>query len=391
MNPRSGALKAVLPILVLAVGAIGAFAMYMSRSEPETTIPEVPVPLVRVQEIELRELQLSVESQGTVSPRTESVLVPEIAGRVIWVAPSFASGGFFEADEPLLRIDPHDYRQAVVRARAEVARAELRLAQEKAEAEVARREWKELGVGEATPLTLHEPQLAEAEATLEASRAALRQAERNLDRTEIRAPYAGRVRTKQVDVGQHVTPGTPLAMVYAVDFAEIRLPLPDGEMAFLDLPLDYRGETGRRSGPEVILRAEFAGRTHEWEGRIVRTEGEIDPRSRMVHAVARVGNPYARGDDPDRPPLAAGMFVDAEILGRVVDGVAVVPRASLRQDGRVLVVDEGDRLRLREVEVLRRTPETVIVSAGLAAGERLCITPLAAVTDGMRVRTSESS
>jgi RND family efflux transporter MFP subunit len=277
----------------------------------------------------------------------------------------------------------------VIQAKGAVAQAELRLAAEMAEADVARAEWKELGKGEPTPLTLREPQVAEAEASLSAARAALEYAERNLQRTEIKAPYTGRVRQKQVDLGQSVSPGIALARIYSVDYAEIRLPLPDDDLAFVELPLDYRGERSSSKRPEVTLRADFAGKSYSWSGTIVRTEGEIDPRSRMVHAVARVSDPYGRGEDPDRPPLAAGMYVEAEIAGRAVKGVAAIPRSAVRAGDVVLVVDGDDRLRFRPVEILRSTAQETIVSSGLADGERLCLSSLAAVTDGMRVRISE--
>jgi len=382
-------LKIVLPLAVIAVAGAVAAWMILSRSEPEARVPEVPVPLVRAIEVELRDLTLTVKSQGTVSPRTESVLLPEVAGRVIEVSPSFVSGGFFEEGELLLRIDPHDYRQALVQARAAVAQAELRLASERAEADVARREWEELGQGgDPPPLTVREPQLAEAEAALAAARAAVVNAERNLERTEIRAPYDGRVRQKQADLGQYVSPGSPLGTIYAVDYAEIRLPLPDEDLAFLDLPLVYRGEAATSRGPEVELSATFAGKTHHWRGRIVRTEGEIDPRSRMVHAVARVKDPYGRGNDPDRPPLAVGLYVEAAIRGRRVENVALLPRSALREDGRLLVLTDDDRLAFREIEILRRTREEIVVSSGLADGERVCLTNLTAVTDGMKVRVT---
>ncbi|MGD8397174.1 MAG: efflux transporter periplasmic adaptor subunit, partial [Candidatus Eiseniibacteriota bacterium] len=162
----------------------------------------------------------------------------------------------------------------------------------------------------------------------------------------------------------------------------------DRELAYIDLPLDYRDGADAARGPEVRLSAEFAGRRHEWQGRIVRTEGEIDPQSRMVNAVARVKDPYGRGERPDRPPLAAGMFVEAEILGHTARGVAVIPRSALREGDRVLLVDDQDRLRFRHVDVLRATRESVIVRDGLADGDRVCLSPLVAVTDGMRVRTT---
>jgi len=388
---RPNLLRIVLPVVVLALGALGAVAMYRAKPEPEKLETTKLAPLIRVQDVELTTLRLTVESQGTVAPRTESVLVPEVDGRVVWVSPSFASGGFFELDEPLLRIDPDDFRQAVIQARAAVALAELRGVQERAEADVARTEWSELGEGAPADLTLRKPQLAEAEAALAGAISVLDRAERNLDRTEIRGPYAGRVRHKNVDVGQYVTPGTPLATVYAVDFAEIRLPLPDRDLAFVDLPLGYRGDREDPNGPEVVLRASFAGRLHEWRGHIVRSEGEIDPRTRMVHVVARVSDPYGRGEDPDRPPLAAGMFVDAEISGRLVENVAVVPRSALRGEDTLLIVDGDNRLRFRTVRVLRRSAQEIVVDAGLRNGDRICLTPLAVVSEGMPVRFEDPS
>jgi RND family efflux transporter MFP subunit len=391
MNALRTLVKILLPVLVVSVALVGACTLITTREKPQTRAPEEVLPLVRVLPVELRELRLSVASQGTVGPRTVSALVPEVSGRVLEVGRSFAAGGFFESGEVLLRIDPHDYRQALVQARSQVAQAELRLARERAEADVARREWNEIGQGEPTALTLHEPQVADAAAALEGARAALVKAERDLERTEIRAPYAGRIREKQVDVGQFVVRGAPLATIYAVDYAEVRLPLPDSELAFVDLPLVYRDDRGEQTYPVVILRADFAGRIHEWRGRVVRTEGEIDPASRMVHVVAQVKDPYARGSDPDRPPLAAGLFVTAEILGHRVDEVAVLPRAAIREDDQVLVVDAEDRLRFRTVSILRSTGGEVIVQSGLSDGERICLSPLSAVTDGMRVRPIEAA
>lgn len=396
MNYLVSALKIVLPVGVLAAAGLGAYAIVLSKPEVPIAPRPIELPGVRVHTVELTDVPLTVVSQGTVRPRTESQIVPEIAGQVIWVSPSFASGGFFEEGEPLLRIDPYDYEQAVIAGRSQLAQARLRLAQEQAEAEVARKEWKELGQGDATALTLREPQLADAQAAVAAAEAGLDRAMRDLDRAEIRAPYAGRVREKNVDVGQFVTVGSPVATIYAVDSAEVRLPLPDSELAYVDLPLAYRGRADQ-PGPRVRLRANFAGSRHSWQGRIVRTEAEIDPVSRMVHAVAQVDDPYAPGSDPDRPPLAVGMFVEAEIEGRVAKDMAVLPRAALRGRDQVLVVDDEHRIRFRTVDVFRSTTTDVLVRAGLTPGERVVVSPIEAATDGMRVQvvsdapSSESS
>ncbi len=377
-------LKILLPVVVLVIAAIGAVTLVNMQEPPETVTPVRSPPLVRIQTIALEDHRFSVETQGTVRPRTEGRVVPEVAGRVIWVSPDFVSGGFFEAGAPILRVDNRDYEQAVIRAAADISAARLRLAQEEAEADIARAEWAELGEGAPPDLTARLPQLANARAGVAAAEANLVRAEQDLERTEIKAPYAGRVRERAVDIGQFVSVGNQLGTVYAIDFAEIRLPLPDKDLAYLsNLPLVYRGER-RGQGPEVVLRAEFAGALHEWSGRLIRTEGEIDAASRMVHAVAQVRDPYGRGH-LGRPPLAVGMYVQAEILGDLAEQVAIIPRAALRDGDQVWVLDAEDRLRTRPVEVLRLQSDEAIVGSGLANGERVVLSSLDFVTEGMRV------
>jgi multidrug efflux pump subunit AcrA (membrane-fusion protein) len=201
----------------------------------------------------------------------------------------------------------------------------------------------------------------------------------------VKSPFAGRVRTKHVDVGQFVNRGAPVARIYAVDYAEIRLPIPDDAAAFVDLPVDYRGEGGEAPQPRVVLSAEYGGKPYHWNGLIVRTEGELDPRTRMIHAVARVEDPYGRGDDPDRPPLAVGLFVEAEIEGRLVDGVYALPRSALRGNDRVVIVDAEGRARVRTIELLQRLPDRVLIASGLEPGDQVVTSPLALTVDGMPV------
>ncbi|MBM63320.1 MAG: hypothetical protein CL484_10265 [Acidobacteria bacterium] len=382
--------KTLLPVLVLGLASFGAYTMYLNRPPVETQPPVVIPPSVRVQQVSFETVQLTVSSQGTVQPRTTSQLVPEISGPIIEVSSSFAVGGFFEAGDILLKIDPYDYQQAVITGRSQLAQAQLRLAQEEAEAEVAQREWEEVGRGNPSALTLRKPQVADAQAAVAAAQSALDRAIRDLERAEILAPYAGRLQSKEVDVGQFVNKGNPVGRIYAVDSAEIRLPLPDDELAYVDVPMSYRG-TQQQSGPSVTLSADFAGRRHSWKGRIARTESEIDAVSRMVHVVAEVDDPYAPGNDPNRPPLAAGMFVEAEIEGRTIEDVVVLPWAALRGQNQVLVVDQEDRLRFRQVGVLRSTRDEILVQTGLLEGERVCISALDTVTEGMSVLVLEDT
>lgn len=380
MSVDTSVLKWSLPVAILAVAALVVVSLVSSRPELETAPREIAPPPVRVLTVTPTEVDLGVGSQGSVIPVTEADLVSEVAGTIVWTAESFEVGGFFDAGEVLLRLDRRDYELALASARAALAQAGVGLAREQAEADIAREEWEELGEdGEPGPLVLRQPQLAEARAQVEAALANMRRAELDLERTAIRAPFAGRLRAKRVDRGEFVNRGVPLATIYAVDAAEVVLPVPDSELAFLDLPLG--GELGDR-GPRVLLRAQFAGGRHEWEGRVVRVGGEIDPATRMVNLIARVDDPYRASGD--RPPLSVGLFVDAEVVGRSVESVFQVPRGALVGADRVWLVEDG-RLVLRHVGILRADPEVVIVSDGLSAGDRISLTILESAVDGMRV------
>ncbi|MDA1315785.1 MAG: efflux RND transporter periplasmic adaptor subunit [Acidobacteria bacterium] len=383
-------LQVLLPLVVLAVAANLALTMIEAREEPATQPVEVTPPLVRVMEVKPTGRRLTVKAEGTVFPRTQTDLVPEVSGRVVWVSPSLASGGFFEKDEELLKVDRREYELAVIRARSAVAQAELTLATEQEEADLARKEWESLGKGKPTPLTFREPQVAQAKASLASAQAALDQTEYDLERTVVTAPYTGLIRTKSVDVGQFVSRGTTVASVYAVDFAEVRLPIPDAELEYVDLPLAFRDQQDQTQGPKVTLRTEFAGREHTWQGRIVRTEAEIDPQSRMVLAVARVADPYGQGGRRGRPPLAVGMFVEAEIEGKWAGSVTVLPRSALRGKDTVYVVDENGRLEFRPVQILRTEREQALISSGLKAGDRVCLSILETAVDGMKVQVVET-
>jgi RND family efflux transporter MFP subunit len=355
------------------------------------------MPLVAVIDAQAQEVQFVVRTQGTVVPRTESDLVPQVSGEVVWVSPSLVSGGFFDKKEALVRIDAGDYRVELEAGRAVVARRESENARDKTELERQRSLAVE-GVASQARIDDAENAYRVSEAELREARARLSRAERDLARTELRAPYQGRVRDKKVDVGQFVSRGTAIATLYATDYAEVRLPLPDRELRYLDIPFDLGshpqpGDATPVEKPVVRLHAEFAGEARSWLGRIVRTEGEIDPKSRMLHLVARVEDPYGRIEPSGRVPLAVGLFVEAEIEGRRAAEVFVLPRVALRADGDrewVYVADAAGRLRFREVAVLRREREQVVIGSGLTPGDRVIVSPMAAAVDGMRVRTSEA-
>jgi RND family efflux transporter MFP subunit len=378
-------LKIVLPLVILVVGAGVTALMIKHRQVAEPEPFEVVLPLVRVEPLNPTNHQFVVHTQGTVSPRTEINLVSEVSGRILSIAPGFHDGGFFEEGELLVSLDSRDYELNVTRARASLAEARTMLDREQAEAAIAQEEWKRLGRGKASPLLLREPQLAQAGAAVESAEANLQIAQRDLERCEVQAPFAGRIRTKRADVGQFVNRGETLARIYAVDYVEVRLPLALDDLAYVNLPVDYRGEESDVSGPTVKLSARIGGEPVEWQGRIVRTEGEIDVRTRMINAVARVDRPYARDPENPRPPLAVGLFVDAAIEGRRLEGVYVVPRLAFRPGLGLMVVDTESRLQLRPIQMLRLESDYLVFRDGVEPGDRLCVSPLDVVTDGMEV------
>jgi len=185
-----------------------------------------------------------------------------------------------------------------------------------------------------------------------------------------------------VDVGQFVPLGFEIARIYAVDYVEIALPIPNDEAAFADIPVF---DDPAAALPEVVVTARYGEEQYAWTGRIVRTEGAVDPRSRVLYAVARVDAPYVRSEN-GRPPLAVGMYVDADIAGRTVHDVFVIPRSALLNHNRVLIVDESGRLRIRSVDIIRVHGDDAVIRSGLQPGDRLCLTRLDAPVDGMEVR-----
>jgi RND family efflux transporter MFP subunit len=404
--------SALLSLGILLFAGIVVWALVLTRPEAVPEPPEIRAPVVRALRVEPQELALVVQAQGTVAPRTESEIVSQVSGEVLWISPALVSGGFFEEKEPLLRIDPIDYEAALETARATLARAKSEANRALKERDRQRRLAKQ-SVASQARIDDAENAYRVAAAMERDATARVGIAERDLARTEIRAPYAGRVRSENVDRGQFVVRGESVARVYAVDFAEVRLPIPDRELRYMELLLGYReklvsdSETATGSGeaitegalthavapvfePRVTFQAEFAGALHTWEGKIVRTEGELDPKSRMVTLVARVADPYGRTSDRTRPPLAVGLFVEAAIEGLGLEDAFVLPRSALKEGSRVMVIDAEERAYFRAVDVLREERDRVVITGGLRAGDLVCVSPLPGAVDGMRVRVSEA-
>ena len=379
-------LQYVVPFFVLlAVVALLAFAM-LNRPVPEKNEPTAILPVVEVLEVRTESITLEAESQGTVQPRTETLLVAEVSGRIESVSNAFFAGGYFKKGDPLVEIDPVDYQANLANAKSRFAEARLAFEQEKALADQAREDWESFGRGEATDLALRKPQLERAAAMMESAKAAVQIAERDLARTIVRAPYDGRIKEKYADVGQMVgARQSQLARIYSTDTAEIRLPLALDQLSFLELPETYSNYARVNSKPKVTLSAEYGGETHEWTGVLDRTEGAIDARTRLSYVVAQVERPFEKSAHNDRPPLKVGLFVEASIEGRQIDRAFRIPRRALHEGNIVHAIDRENRIVIKEVSVLQKGVDSVIVTDGLSDGDRLCLTPLEYVVMGMQV------
>nr|WP_246386637.1 efflux RND transporter periplasmic adaptor subunit [Litorivivens lipolytica] len=358
----------------------------MNRPEPAKVEIESTPLVVDAAEVVKQDVPVSIDSQGSVSPRTQTTLIAEVSGRVVQVSDKFKAGGFFEAGETLLQIDDRDYRAELKRAEAAVASARSHLALEKGRAQVAYRDWLKFSNGvkrnsEADALAQRKPQLAEAQAKLDSAEADLQRARDNLERTTLKLPYAGMVQAKQVDIGQYVTVGTQLAKTFAIDVVEVRLPIPDDRLSYLNLPT----LTGDQSAlPSVTLSAQLGDQVVEWPAKLVRTEGVLDDRSRVLFAVAEVVDPYGILTPRDTP-LRVGTFVQASISGKTMPDIVVLPRHILRTGNQVWVIDDKNRLINRQVKLLRTDGALAYIYQGLEEGERVSLSSAPHAVAGTQV------
>jgi RND family efflux transporter MFP subunit len=380
----------------IVLGAVIVFAGLLAlRPQPERRKPQTPAPLVTIHEVTAEQPPITVEGWGTVEAKRAINLVPQVSGRVTSVSERMQAGAFFDAGEVLVRVDETDYRLAVEQSRSQVAQAEYSLATVQEEAHVARAEWErlqrdgdaggELTDAEPSALVFREPQLRQARAALDAARAALELAELNLARCTLTAPFAGRVLEEAVDLGQYVRTGEVLGRIYDTEVAEITVNLADRDLAWIAVPREQDGA----GGTTAIVRGEFGGRTHDWQGKAVRIGGAIDEVSRTVPVVVEVGDPYATDDG--RPPLLKGMFVQILFRAEPPAGSVTIPRRGLRPRDEVWVLDDEDNLRIRQVEVARASIETAVITGGLQPGDRLITSNLQYVVDGMAVRINGAS
>ncbi len=377
---RSGGfLRKLLVILIpllIVVGFIIALQVIVAANEKPQVKQKSFNPLAVTADYAFQDdVQLIVKAQGEVRPRTEIDLVPEVAGKIVYVSPNFIDGGIIKKGETLIRIDDSDYKVAVIRADSSVAQAEQSLIQEVAEGEIARRDFEELGSGEPTALAMRQPQRARAEAGLQAAKAELQSARLQLARTAVKAPFSGRVKTKSSDLGQYVGPGARLGRIFSTDIVEVRLALTDSDLAKLNLPIAHVAKD-RTSALAVNFSATIGGRQQNWQGRIMRTASNYDTQTRALNAIAEVFDPYGKGMSEGGMPLVPGLFVQAEIAGKTYENVIVIPRDGLRPENKVYVVDDQGNAEIKDAIVIDTSADRAVLESGVSAGELIILGPM---------------
>lgn len=376
------ALKVFAPIVTVALSLMAARWLIATKPPPPNQEEKEVLPAVYVARAQRGPVFFPVRSQGTVIPRTETTLIAQVAGRILQVDESFDESRFFRRGDVLVEIDPRDYDVRISRllASEKAAKAEYDDAEQRLERQ---RELSERDAGTEAELEQAQAASSIAAARVEELKAQLREAQYAKEDTDVVAPFDGCIREKNVDVGQYVTPGTPLATCFATDAVEVRLPIDDDELAFLDLALGASFAPG--DGPGAILEADFGGRQRRWHGSIVRTEAIVDRKSRMAYLVASVSSPYDATRQSGGHPLAVGMFVEATIRSCEVQDAIVLPQACLESGGRIFTIDSSDCLKEEKVQVIRREGHWAVVRGAMDNDQRVCATHLERAVTGTRV------
>lgn len=366
--------KQIIVPIVMLFGAIGMYAAFASMKKPPEKKEEIDnTPIVAVSPVQVESRRLSVDSYGVVMPKYETELVAQVSGEIVELSDAFVKGGFVTKGQVLAKIDPSDYEAALIEADASLANAKAALEQEIAHGKVAEKEWTRITDTMPTELSLRKPQLAKELASVKAAQASVLRAKRNLERTEIKAPYDAMIESREIGLGAFVSTGRSVGKLFGTDLAEVRLPVADSQLQFLI----EGGETA-----QVILTGTYAGESRTWQASIARSEGVIDSSSRMSYLVAQIKDPY--GLKHNDQPIRFGSYVTADILGIEVASATAIPRY-LVVDNKVAILDEEMKLRYVPVTIVRQEGAQVIISEGLHSGDQLITSALDYPVDGMQL------
>ncbi len=388
MSQKNKFIKIIIPIIVIAIGAAVMFVLSQRKNEPKKEVRTDPGILVQTIKAVKQDRQIIVKGTGIVRASQEVSVVPQVSGSITYISAQLVEGGLFKKDETLFKVEAIDYVLGLEKAKAARAKAEYDLATIEGRARVARSEWQRLNQDtntEPNPLVLYGPQTANAKASLASAQAAVDQAQLALDRTELKAPFNSRVKSENIDIGQYVKSGSSVAMLAGTDSVEIAVPLTSENLHWLNIPL--HGKT--LNGPDAVVSVTNGGPAHEWQGHVLRSTGEVNPRSRMMDIVIEVRDSYglSNPNNTEPPALAIGTFVDAQIKGKTLKDVFVIPRTTYRDDSTVWLIDNEGKLRIQKVVPVRIEKNEVIISTGLNDGDQIIATNISGAANGMKLRT----
>lgn len=369
------------PIFILSVAVVVSYILWLLGQVQPDPVEDAPAPDVIVQILTPEDIQVTINSTGTTKPLTQTVLNAEVGGEVIYRSKKFSEGSSVLAGEILAKIDDTDLQLQYKSALLQLANAEVQYSLQVAESEVAKEAWDKLGKGKGSDLALKKPQLKQTEALMEVAKAQVNSAKKKLNKTEIVAPYAGRIQSSNIDIGTTIVPGQPLGAMYTSSEIEVTLSVKDNDLQFLSIPMD-----GRKLNPseqaKVSIKSFYKGRNQTWEGKLERVDGVIDPITRMINLIAVFKNDFI---ETDKPSLPIGLFVEAQIDGIILKNVFRVPVNAISENNEVFIVDKNNQLQSRSILVLKKYNEFVIAKDNLKAGERLVITKLSTASNGITV------
>jgi len=374
-------IKYLRPLIIIGISTAIAAVLYMLGQISPDAIQEKDPMDVNVQILTPIDYQIKIKSTGTTTPITQTVLTSEVGGEVIYRSKKFSEGSSVISGEILAKIDDTDLQLQYKNALLQLASAEVQFAVQQAEAEIAQEAWDQVGEGVPQELTTKKPQLKQAKAALEVAKAQVQSAEKKLNKTEITAPYTGRIQNINIDLGSTIIPGQPVGSMYTSNEIEVTLSVKDSDLQFLDIPMD-----GRKLNPDqksiVIIKSLYKGEMQEWVGNLERVDGVIDPMTRMIKLIANFKNNFI---EETKPILPIGLFVEAEINGKQLEDIFMIPNSALTPNDELLFLNQDDALEIRKVSVLTKMKNHILVKEGMKAGERVVVSKLSIATNGMLV------
>ena len=374
-------IKYLRPLIIIGIStAIAAVLYILGQISPDAIQEKDPMD-VNVQILTPIDYQIKIKSTGTTTPITQTVLTSEVGGEVIYRSKKFSEGSSVISGEILAKIDDTDLQLQYKNALLQLASAEVQFAVQQAEAEIAQEAWDQVGEGIPQELTTKKPQLKQAKAALEVAKAQVQSAEKKLNKTEITAPYTGRIQNINIDLGSTIIPGQPVGSMYTSNEIEVTLSVKDSDLQFLDIPMD-----GRKLNPDqksiVVIKSLYKGEMQEWAGNLERVDGVIDPMTRMIKLIANFKNNFI---EETKPILPIGLFVEAEINGKQLEDIFMIPNSALTPNDELLFLNQDDALEIRKVSILTKMKNHILVKEGMKAGERVVVSKLSIATNGMLV------